>query len=223
MSKLYIVGTPIGNLEDISLRALKTLRRVNFIACEDTRKTKQLLRLLKIEYHNKKFFAHHDFNEHHSAQGIVKILQNNHEVALVSDAGMPTISDPGYKLISQVLKHDLPLEVIPGPTAVIVANILANFRNEFTFLGFLKDKKLQRLKQLKKLSPNTYVAFVSPHKLKQTLQDIHTIFGDNIEVFLGKELTKMFEKHYRGTILQIIDKFSVTAIKGEYTIVIDVK
>ncbi len=221
MSKLFIVGTPIGNLDDITLRAIKTLTRVDYIACEDTRVTRKLLNLLNIPH--KKLLAYHNFNEKQSANGIINLLEQGFEVALVSDAGMPTIADPGYNLINIAIAKQISIEVIPGPSAVIIANILANFRTEFVFIGFLKDKIGQRNNQLKNLSKGVYVAFISPHKLINSLESIKNVFGSDINVFLGKELTKMYEKHYRGTIVELINQIRQKTIKGEYTIVFEVK
>lgn len=221
MSKLFIVATPIGNLGDISLRALDTLKDVDYIACEDSRVTRKLLNHFNIT--NKKLLVHHNFNERNSAQGIIKLLAQGFKVALVSDAGMPTIADPGYNLINHAISQQIPLQVIPGPSAVIVANVLANFGNEFTFIGFLKDKSGQRINQLKALHPGVHVAFVSPYKLIKSLDDLQTVYGSNIEVFLGKELTKMYEHQYRGMIKDIINEFKTKQIKGEYTIVFKVK
>lgn len=221
MSKLYVVGTPIGNSKDITLRAIETLNQVNIIACEDTRVTSKLLSILKIE--GKKLISCHEFNEKNSSIGIIKLIEQGNDVALVSDAGMPVISDPGYLVIREAIKNGIEIDVIPGPSASIMALVLSNMNSSFTFIGFLKDKTIQRQNQLLKLSPGTYVTYVSPHKLYQTLKDIESTLGSNTNVFLGKELTKMFEKHYRGTVKDIIELVDQNNIKGEYTMVFEKK
>lgn len=220
MSKLYIVGTPIGNMKDITLRALETLKAVDVIACEDTRVTRKLLSYYEIT--DKKLIAYHDKNEKHSASGIIKLLKEGSSVAVVSDAGMPTINDPGFEAIRQAIANDVEFEMIPGVSATTTAVALSNLDTHFTFLGFLKPKTIQRQNQLKKLVPGSYVAFLSPHRLMGELADLQTVFGDDLKVFLGRELTKKFETHYRGTIVDVIEGVKDT-IKGEFTVVFEIK
>lgn len=220
MNKINIVGTPIGNMQDITLRALQTLKEVDVIACEDTRVTRKLL-----AYHNitdKKLIAYHDNNEKASANGIVQMIQSGTTVAVVSDAGMPVVNDPGYEVIRQCIENDIEINVVPGVSATLTTMVLSNMDTHFKFLGFLKPKTIQRQNQLKDLSPGTYVAFVSPHKMMATLEDIKVALGEDTNVFLGRELTKKFETHYRGTIVEVMEKVK-DEIKGEFTIAIEIK
>ena len=220
MSKLYIVGTPIGNMKDITLRALDTLNEVNVIACEDTRVTKKLLAFHEIS--NKKLIAYHDKNEKASAKGIIQMIQNGESVALVSDAGMPVVSDPGYEVIRQALASDVEIEIVPGVSATITTLVLSNFDTFFKFNGFLKPKSGQRINQLKALEPGTHIFFASPHRLLGELEDIKEALGEETQVFLGRELTKMYETHYRGTPAEVAEQVK-DQIKGEFTIAIEVK
>lgn len=219
MAKLYVVGTPIGNSKDITLRAIETLHSVSYIACEDTRVTSKLLSILKIE--GKKLLSCHEFNEKNSSLGIIKLIEQGNDVALVSDAGMPVISDPGYVVIREAINNGIDIDVIPGPSASTMAVVLSNLNTIYTFVGFLKDKTIQRQNQLLKLNEGTYVAYVSPHKLYQTLKDIKETCGANTKLFLGKELTKMFEKHFRGTVDEVLQQIDEKSIKGEYTMVFE--
>ena len=220
MNKLYIVGTPIGNMKDITLRALETLKSVDIIACEDTRVTRKLLSYYEIS--DKKLIAYHDKNEKHSASGIVKLLKEGQMVAIVSDAGMPTINDPGFEAIRQALNNDIEIEIIPGVSATTTAIALSNLDTHFTFLGFLKPKTIQRQNQLKKLTPGSYVAFLSPHRLMGELEDLKTIFGPDLKMFLGRELTKKFESHYRGNVVDVIEAVK-EHVKGEFTVVFEIQ
>ena len=220
MSKLFIVGTPIGNMKDITLRALETLNEVNIIACEDTRVTKKLL-----SFHNitdKKLIAYHDKNEKASAKGIIQMIQDGESVALVSDAGMPVVSDPGYEVIRQALASDVAIEIIPGVSATLTTLVLSNFDTFFKFNGFLKPKSGQRINQLKALEPGTHIFFASPHRIISELEDVKEALGEDTQVFLGRELTKMFETHYRGTPDEVISQVK-DEIKGEFTMAIEIK
>lgn len=220
MSKLYIVGTPIGNIKDITIRASETLAKVSVIACEDTRVTRKLLNALNIKI--PKLIAYHDQNERKSAPGIIKLLKQGEKVALVSDAGMPVISDPGFLVIKEAIAAQIPIEVIPGVSAVLTTLALSSFDTHFKFLGFLKPKSGQRQNQLKKLGPGTYIVFVSPHKLLSTLDDITNILGSETKVFLGRELTKKFESHYRGTVKEVKNQV-IENVKGEFTLALVVE
>lgn len=223
MGKLYIVGTPIGNLEDITLRAIKTLREVDVIACEDTRNTRKLLTFFEIS--GKKLITYNNFTEKNGSKGIVKLIkENNFNVALVSDAGMPVISDPGFMVIKEARINDIEIELIPGVSAVTSAFVLSNFSNIFSFMGFLKDKTIQRKNELKTLVQGTYVYFVSPHKLYQTLVDINEILEEKATIFLAKELTKIHEQYFFGKPSEVLNYFTNDSpIKGEYTLVINIK
>lgn len=220
MSKLYIVPTPLGNMEDITLRAINTLKEVDVIACEDTRTTKKLLD--KLDIRNKKLLSYHDHNETNSSKGLIALIKNNTSVALVSDAGTPVISDPGYEVIREAIKENIEIVALPGPSASILTLVLSNFDTRFTFHGFLKPKTIQRQNQLKRFSPGTHIIYISPHSLMSTLEDIKLVFGDSINVFLGRELTKMYETHYRGSIVSVIDQVK-DKVKGEFTLALEVK
>ncbi|WP_025755703.1 16S rRNA (cytidine(1402)-2'-O)-methyltransferase [Mycoplasmopsis cricetuli] len=222
MSKMYIVGTPIGNLEDITLRALSILKKVDIIACEDTRVTSKLLKYYQIE--NKKLITYNNFTEKNSSKGILNLLQSNDSlsIALVSDAGMPVISDPGFQIIKMCRDYNIDFEIVPGVSASITAFVGSSFSHPFTFLGFLKDKSIQRINQLKELTIGTYVFFVSPHKLINSLKDIHFVFQEQIQLCLAKELTKIHERWFYGTaqeILNILEKENL--VRGEFTLVLN--
>lgn len=219
MGKLFIVGTPIGNLKDITFRAVETLKQVDIIACEDTRVTMKLLNAYNIS--GPKLIAHHANNEKLSALGIIKLIQEGKNVALVSDAGMPVINDPGFLVIREAIKNSVQIEVIPGPSATITALVLSNYDSHFTFLGFLKPKTGQRQNQLKALINGTYVCFVSVHQIIETLNDFKNVFGSTFELFVGRELTKMHESQYRGTADDIITKLKEETL-GEFTVVFEV-
>lgn len=192
MSKLFIIGTPIGNLEDITFRALRTLKEVDVLACEDTRVTAKLLAHFGIE--KKRLITYNNFTEKQSTKGILQLLEQGQSVGLVSDAGMPAVSDPGFELIKQARDHNFDIQIIPGVSASITAFVGAGFSNEFTFLGFLKDKSSQRQAQLQNLDFETYVFYVSPHKLEKSLEDIDQVFKGSEKICLVKELTKLYER-----------------------------
>ncbi|WLP85719.1 16S rRNA (cytidine(1402)-2'-O)-methyltransferase [Mycoplasma seminis] len=221
MAKLYIVGTPIGNLEDITLRALRTLKEVEIIACEDTRVTHKLLE--KYEITNKRLITYNNFTEKSSSKGILELINSGKDIALVSDAGMPVVSDPGFEVISQARENGIQVEIIPGVNAAITAFVGSNFSNEFTFLGFIKDKSQQRINQLSALEIGTYIFYVSPHKMLSTLQDIATVFEDKAKLCLAKELTKMHETWYYGNAQELYEQFTaMDSIKGEFTLVLNI-
>ncbi|AAT28011.1 16S rRNA (cytidine(1402)-2'-O)-methyltransferase [[Mycoplasma] mobile] len=222
-TKFFIVGTPIGNLEDITLRALRILKEVDVIACEDTRESQKLLNYFEII--GKKLISYHDKNEINSAKGIISLIQNeNKSVALISDAGMPILSDPGFRVLKLVRENNIKYELIPGVSAITSTAVLSGFDTHFTFLGFFKDKTIQRQNHLKKLIPGSYVAFVSPHKLMSVLKDLEFVFGNFLQIFVGKELTKKFEEHFFGNVSEIYKIFEKKdSIKGEYTIAFEFK
>ncbi|TNK83091.1 16S rRNA (cytidine(1402)-2'-O)-methyltransferase [Mycoplasmopsis pullorum] len=222
MAKLYLVGTPIGNLEDITIRATKTLEFVDVIACEDTRVTLKLLNALGISH--KKLITYNNFNEKNGSKGILKLIQeNNLNVALVSDAGMPIVSDPGFEVLRQAKSAGVEFELIPGVSAVTTAFALSSLSNTFTFCGFIKDKSQQRINSLSKLTEGTYIYFVSPHKILNVLTDITTVFQGQESIFLAKELTKMYEEFFEGTAQNIFDTLSQReVIKGEFTLVLKI-
>ncbi|WP_036453002.1 16S rRNA (cytidine(1402)-2'-O)-methyltransferase [Mycoplasma buteonis] len=218
-NKLYIVGTPIGNLEDITFRALRILKEVKYIACEDTRVTQKLLNYFGIE--NKKLMTYNNFTEKNSAKGLLSILNSGESVALVSDAGMPVVSDPGFEIIRLAKENGIFIEIVPGVNAAITAFVGSSFDNTFTFLGFIKDKSQQRINQLTNLELGTYIFYVSPHKIESTLNDIYQVFQTNAQVCLAREVTKVHESWYFGNALEVLNQLKEkNEIKGEFTMVL---
>jgi len=216
---LYIVATPIGNLKDISLRAIDTLKSVDLIACEDTRHTKILLDEYGIKKPTTSFFQH---NRQQKADYLIGLLKDGKDVALVSDAGMPGILDPGYNLINLAIKNDIAITVIPGPSAFVNALVLSGKpAHEFYFVGFLPAKKISRQNKLKALGKlkTTIICYESCHRILATLEDIGKVFGDK-EIILTRELTKKFEEVIRGNHCEILSKFKSRRPLGEYVLII---
>lgn len=216
---LYIVATPIGNLKDITLRALEVLESVDGIICEDSRRTSLLLNHYRI---NKPLIILNDYNEAKSVDSIIQKLKDGQSLAMVSDAGTPLISDPGFKLVRECLKESLPVDSLPGPSSVITALTLSGLPpNQFMFLGYFPEKPGHRMEVLKKLLPNTtYITFVAPHKLIKTLENFKEVFGD-IEVVLAKELTKIHqkvEKQSIGTWLKEFQNPPAGKPRGEFVL-----
>ncbi|MGL5204772.1 MAG: 16S rRNA (cytidine(1402)-2'-O)-methyltransferase [Metamycoplasmataceae bacterium] len=219
-SKLFIVGTPIGNLKDITLRAIETLNAVDYIACEDTRVTKILLTSLNIK--NKKIISYHNHNEVSSTSGIIELLNNGHSVALVSDAGMPIIADPGFNLLKMVKEKGFKFEVIPGVSALTTSIAMSSLGPNFTFLGFPKNKKNQMINQIKNITSGTFIFFIAPHKLIFTLETLNEQFKGKEKIFLCKELTKKFEEYFEGNAKELIKELPEN-IKGEFTLIFSIK
>ena len=218
---LYIVSTPIGNLEDISHRALSVLSKVDIIACEDTRVTRRLLSRYKIK---NKLISYNGFNEYKMTDSIVEYLMNGKDIALVSDAGTPCISDPGYRLVNKSLIKNINVLSIPGPCSVHSALSISGLPSDsFFFQGFLPKKKGRKTK-LEHLSDYecTIIIFESPKRVKKTLNDIHVFFGDRI-ISVCKEISKVYEKVFLDKVSNIIDLFEETNLKGEYVILISKK
>lgn len=216
---LYLVSTPIGNLSDITLRALDILREVDFVASEDTRKTGRLLKHFDIK---KPQISFHEYNKDRAAQKIGKLVTEGKSVALVSNAGTPGISDPGYTLVQYALQAELPITMIPGPTALAMAVVLSGLpAHSFTFRGFppRKPNKRRRFLEVDKDSPHTLVFYESPHRLKAFLRDAIAVLGDR-QAAWGNELTKMFENVSRGRISELLDELGDADPRGEYTVVI---
>lgn len=216
---LYIVATPIGNLKDISLRAIEVLKSVNLIACEDTRHTKILLDHFDIKTPTTSFFQHNRFVK---AEHILNLLQQGKNIVLVSDAGTPGILDPGYNLINLVIKNGLEITFIPGAAAFVNALVLSGKPcHEFYFAGFLPNRTGARKNQLEKLKKLncTLVFYESCHRILATLKDIDTIFQDK-EIALTRELTKKFEEVLRGSALEIYTKLLKSKPRGEFVVVI---
>jgi len=219
MPALYVVATPIGNLEDITLRALRTLREVKLIAAEDTRRTKRLLTTYDIKT---PVTSYHEHNKRTKLDYILGYLEEG-DVALVSDAGMPGMSDPGYELIAGAYQQGIPVVAIPGPSAVITALVVSGLPpNNFIYLGFLPRRARARQRLLESVAKEgrTMVALESPHRVLATLKDMLLILGDR-KVAVCRELTKVHEEIFRGTISQAIEHF--TEARGEFTLVIEGK
>lgn len=219
--KLYLVPTPIGNLEDITLRAIKVLQSVHGIVAEDTRTSGQLLKHLGIQ---KPLFAHHAHNEHHSAAGLVKLLKEGKSLALVSDAGTPAISDPGFLLVRACLQAGIAVECLPGPTAFVPALVNSGLPSDrFTFEGFLPQKK-GRQTRLKELAtePRTMVFYESPHRLLKTLEQFAEYFGPQRPAAVCRELTKIYEETIRGTLAEVLAHYQANqqTVKGEIVLLV---
>ncbi len=217
--KLYIVSTPIGNLEDITLRAIRTLGEVDLIAAEDTRRTKILLNHYQIRA---KLISYHEHNKVLRGKWLITQLKKGKDVALVSDAGTPGISDPGEYLVRLAWKDSINIIPIPGASAVITALSISGFpASRFVFEGFLPHKKTQRRKSLESLKDEkrTLIFYESPHRLLASLKDIFDIYGDR-EILVGRELTKLYEEIIRRPISEVIQEFENRKIKGEITLLI---
>ena len=217
--KLSIVGTPIGNLEDITLRALRVLREADLVAAEDTRHTGHLLAHYQIR---KPLVSYHEFNEAKRSAELIERLRQGRRIALVSDAGMPTLSDPGARLIRAAAEAEIPLEVVPGPSAVTAALAASGLSpGGFLFHGFLPHKPGTRRKLLANLAPLpwTLVFFESPYRLIKTLHDLQELFGDR-QIVIARELTKRFEEILRGDAAALLKRLENKPVKGEITIII---
>ncbi|MBQ3173651.1 MAG: 16S rRNA (cytidine(1402)-2'-O)-methyltransferase [Alistipes sp.] len=219
MAKLYVVPTPIGNLEDITLRAINTLREVDFILAEDTRTTSHLLRHLGIE---KPMHSHHKFNEHATVERVAESIAAGHDVALVSDAGTPGISDPGFLLVRKCVERDIEVVTLPGATALIPAVVQSGFPcDKFCFEGFLPQKK-GRMKRLEELATETrtIVLYESPYRVVKCLEQLAETFGQERRVAVVREITKKFEETVRGTVSEVLEHFREHEPKGEFVIVV---
>lgn len=217
--KLFLVPTPIGNLEDMTFRAVRILKEADVILAEDTRTSAPMLRHFGIE---RKAYSHHQHNEHQASSEIVRFLKEGKKVALISDAGTPAISDPGFFLVREVLKHDLAVECLPGPTAFVPALVNSGLPcDTFVFEGFLPVKK-GRQTRLKKLSAEqrTMVLYESPHRLLKTLEEFIGYFGEDRQGSVSRELTKRFEETVRGKLAEIKSHFENNILKGEFVICI---
>ncbi len=217
---LYIVGTPIGNLEDTTFRAIKTLQKVDLIAAEDTRHTGKLLQHFEIQTPQ---LSYHQHNEQSRIPELIEKLNLGKTIALVTDAGMPGISDPGYELVKACVEANISVVPIPGVTASITALSASGLpSNKFIFIGFLPTKIKPREEQLEKLSNSleTIVLYESPYRLLQTLEDLAKILGRNRKIVLARELTKLHEEFWRGTVGEAIINYQNNQPKGEFTIVI---
>lgn len=219
MTQIYICPTPIGNLEDITLRTLKTLKKVDIILCEDTRVSSVLLNHYNIK---KKLVSYHKFNSKSREAEILDYISDNKTIAYISDAGMPGISDPGQELISLAIMNNIKFTVLPGPSASIVALLLSGLNTDrFVFLGFLKEKTTQRKEELNKYKDygETLIIYESPHRIKSTLEDIFDVMG-NREISISREISKYYEETVRGNVEDILEDFENLTLKGEFIIVI---
>ena len=216
---LYLVPTPLGNLEDITLRAIRYLKEADLIFAEDTRTSRVLLQHLGID---KKVMAHHQHNEHQSAPEVVRLVQAGNAVVLVSDAGTPGISDPGFLLVREALKADCHVECLPGPTAFVPALVISGLPcDRFHFEGFLPVKKGRQTRlQLLAQMEETVVLYESPHRIIKTLEQIVEFFGPDRRVSVSRELTKLHEQTLRGTATDVLAHFNTTEPRGEMVVVI---
>ena len=219
MSKLFIVPTPIGNLEDITFRAIATLKSVNLILAEDTRISLKLLNNYKIQNNVESYHMH---NEHKKLISIIEKLNNGLEIALICDAGTPSISDPGFLLVRVCIKNNIEIECLPGATALIPALVNSGLPSDrFSFEGFLPAKK-GRTKRLKEIADEnkTLIFYESPHRILKTLNDLSTHYNEDSRVSISRELTKMHEENFRGTIKESIEYFQKKKPKGEFVIIL---
>lgn len=217
---LYVVGTPIGNLEDMTLRAISVLRQVDAIAAEDTRHTGKLLQQFQIATPQ---LSYHDHNRQSRLPDLLGRLQQGRSLALVSDAGMPGISDPGFELVEACVATGIPVVPIPGASAVITALSAAGLPTDrFSFEGFLPAKGQARQQRLESLQTEsrTLVFYEAPHRLRQTLQDLQTALGPDRSIVLARELTKRYEQFWRGTVAEAIHYYQTREPQGEFTLVL---
>lgn len=222
MSKLFVIPTPIGNLEDITLRALSILKEVDVILAEDTRQTKKLLNHFHI---NTRLLSYHKFNEQKTVEGLVENLKSGMNIGLVSDGGTPGISDPGHVLIEACIRENIMVECLPGPTAFVPALINSGFAtDEFVFIGFLPHKKGRQTK-LKELASEhrTMILYESPFRVVKLLNELQEHLGNERKISTSREISKMFEETLRGTSAELIEYFTKKEPKGEFVIIIEGK
>jgi len=219
MSKLILIPTPIGNLGDITQRAVESINNVDMLLCEDTRRSLKLLNHLKIK---KPLKSYHKFNEHSIVEKVINEIESGLIVGLISDAGTPSISDPGYLIVKMCIDQNIEVECLPGPTALIPALAVSGLPTDrFVFEGFLPVKK-GRKTRLDELSneKRTMIFYESPYKLYRTLKDFYNCFGPEREISISKELTKIFESTRRGKIKDLIDEYENKKLKGEFVIIV---
>ncbi len=218
---LYVVSTPIGNLEDITYRAVKVLSKVDLVLCEDTRRTKVLLNHYNI---HKPLKSYYSYIEKKRVKEVIPYIKQGHNVALVSNAGTPGISDPGFLIIKECIENKINVVPIPGATAFLPAVVCSGLPLEkILFIGFLPKKvgKIKKLfEEIKLLKDTTIVFYESPHRIKKTFEILLTIFSSDISCVIARELTKVYEEFIRGTIKEVYEKISVVEPKGEFTVVI---
>ena len=222
MSKLFVVPTPIGNLRDITLRSIEVLKSADLILAEDTRTSSKLLKHYDIDTPVESFHMH---NEHKKLESIINKLRSDSEIALISDAGTPAISDPGFLLVRECIINEVEVECLPGSTAFVPALVCSGLPcDRFSFEGFLPVKK-GRTKRLKELSTETktLVFYESPHRILKTLNDLLNYFGVESQISVSRELTKLYEETFRGTIKESVEYFEKNKTKGEFVIVLSPK
>ncbi len=220
MAKLYIIPTPIGNLEDITLRAIRVLREVDFLLAEDTRTTAFLLKHLGIE---KKMYAHHKFNEHQTVRMVAEAISQGRTVGLVSDAGTPGISDPGFLMVRTCLEAGIEVETLPGATAFVPALVQSGFPcDRFVFEGFLPQKK-GRMKRLEALATEerSIIFYESPYRVVKLLEQLREVMGPERRASLSRELTKKFEETLRGSLDELLAHFQEVEPKGEFVVILE--
>lgn len=217
-NNLYLIPTPIGNLDDITIRSLNLLKEVDIVLCEDTRVTGSLLKKYDIK---KKLISCHEYNEDKLKYEVVELLNSGKKIGLVTDQGSPIISDPGYKVVQEVIKNDLNVIGLPGATAFVPALISSGISpSKFLFYGFLNSKNIKQHQELNSLKylPYTIIFYEAPHRIKETLENMLEVFG-NRKICLARELSKVYEEIYRGTIEEILDE--IENIRGEIVLIVE--
>jgi 16S rRNA (cytidine1402-2'-O)-methyltransferase len=219
MSKLYIVPTPIGNLEDMTFRAIRILKEADLILAEDTRTSGKLLKHFDIGTH---MYSHHMHNEHKTIENLISRLKAGENIALISDAGTPAISDPGFLLTRACVENGVEVECLPGATAFVPALVNSGLPNDkFVFEGFLPDKKGKQTRYLALAEETrTMILYVSPHKLLKTLTEFITFFGEDRQICVSRELSKLHEENVRGTVREVLIHFEKIAPRGEIVVVV---
>ena len=219
MSKLYIVPTPIGNLEDMTFRAIRILKEVDLILAEDTRTSGKLLKHFEIGTH---MYSHHMHNEHKTIENLISRLKAGENIALISDAGTPAISDPGFLLTRACVENGIEVECLPGATAFVPALVNSGLPNDkFIFEGFLPDKKGKQTRYLALAEETrTMILYVSPHKLLKTLTEFITYFGEDRPICVCRELSKLHEENVRGTVREVLTHFEKIAPRGEIVVIV---
>lgn len=219
MSKLYIVPTPIGNLEDMTFRAIRILKEVDLILAEDTRTSGKLMKHFDIGTH---MHSHHMHNEHKTIENVISRLKSGENIALISDAGTPAISDPGFLLTRACVENNIEVECLPGATAFVPALVNSGLPNDrFVFEGFLPEKKGRQTRYLSLAEETrTMILYVSPHKLVKTLAEFITYFGEDRQICVSRELSKLHEENVRGTTKEVLAHFETKSPKGEIVVVV---
>ncbi|MHC5352667.1 16S rRNA (cytidine(1402)-2'-O)-methyltransferase [Myroides sp. LJL115] len=219
MGKLYLVPTPIGNLDDMTFRAIKVLKEVDYILAEDTRTSGKLLKHFEIMT---PMMSHHMHNEHKTVENLIARLENGENLALISDAGTPAISDPGFLLTRACVENNIEVECLPGATAFVPALVNSGLPNDkFVFEGFLPEKKGRQTRFLILAEETrTMIFYVSPHKLNKTLQEFIQYFGEDRRISVSRELSKLHEQTKRGTVQEVLEYFEAKPAKGEIVVVV---